>query len=422
MFPTRPIRRKFLRDAGVVVSLPVLHSLLPRTAWAQPLPANPRRLMAMCVPLGIHTPLLFPKTAGKEYEVTPYLQPLQPVREHVSVISGLMHPQVDGGHHAEKSFLTAAPHPSQPGFKNTISLDQYAAEQIGHLTRFPFLALGGNPGSLSFSRSGVAIPANYRPSKVFEELFLEGSAEQKAARRRKLRDGQSILDGVGDQLGRIQRSAGREDQQTLEQYTSSVRELEQRLVQAEEWSQRPKPTVDREWPQDVDDRANLTGRLKLLLDLAVLALQTDSTRLITLMGPVSETVDLKGVQEGWHNLSHHGRSEEKLAQLAIIEREELRLFGEFLSQLAGITQNGRSLLSETAVLFGSNLGNASSHSTQNLPIIVAGGAFRHGQHLQFDPDKSPPLANLFVSFLQHLGLEAESFASGNGTLSGLDFV
>ncbi len=195
-------------------------------------------MVAICAPLGIHTPNLFPQTSGRDYEVTKYLEPLQETRDKVSVISGLMHPMVDGGHNAEKSYLTGAPHPGQPSFRNTISVDQFAAERLGHLTRFPFLSLSAGNGGISYTRSGVQIPSESRPSRVFATLFLEGSVQQKADQMRRIKDGQSILDLVNSQVKSIQKKSGRADSETLDQYFTSVRELEQRMVAAEEWAKR----------------------------------------------------------------------------------------------------------------------------------------------------------------------------------------
>ncbi len=414
-------RRRFLRASGIALGLPLLESAVPRAARAAVASAEgPRRMLAMCAPLGIHTPYLFPEQAGRDYVATPYLEPLQPLREKFTVASGLMHPDVDGGHSAEESFLTGAAHPGQPSFRNSISVDQFAAERLGHLTRVPSLALSANGTSLSYTRAGVRIPPETRPSKLFAKLFLEGTEAEKAAHIRRIEDGQSIMDLVREQTADVARKLGRDDTEALDQYLTSVRELEGRLEAQRDWADKPKPQVDREPPSDIEDRADFVGRMRLMYDLIFLALRTDSTRLITFCGAGGNYVPkLGGVDEDWHNLSHHGKDPDKIDKLAKIELEEMRLFAEFLAKLDGVREGGATLLDNTAILSGSNLGNASSHNNTNLPVIVAGGRFQHGQHLAFDPAKPPPLCNLFVSFLGHLGLEAETFATGTGTLTGL---
>ena len=374
----------------------------------------------MCAPLGFHTPNLFPEKAGRDYEATPYLEPLQPLREKFSVISGLRHPGVDGGHSAEESYLTGAPHPGRPSFRNSISVDQFAAERLGHLTRVPSMVLSANHNGLSYTRSGVRIPAETKPSRLFARLFLEGTPEEKAARMRRIEDGQSILDLVREETAAVSRKLGREDHQTLEQYLTSVRELEGRLAAQEKWAKLPKPKVDQTPPTDIEDRADFVGRMQLMYDLIFLAFQTDSTRVVTFCGAGGNYVPtLEGVDEDWHNLSHHGKDPRKIEKLTRIELEEMKLFAEFLNKLNGAREEGRSLLDSTAILLGSNLGNASSHNNTNLPVIAAGAGLKHGQHLAFDPENPPPLANLFVNFLQHLGIETDEFATGSSTLSGL---
>lgn len=421
--PFTPLdRRTFLRSSGVAMSLPLLQSMLPTSSKARE-SSTPdiRRMMAFCAPLGIHTPHFFPKETGKDYVAPMYLEPLQPIRDKFSVISGLMHPRVDGGHAAEKSFLTGAAHPGLPSFRNTISFDQVAAKEMGHLTRHPSLVLSVSSRGLSYTQSGVAIPAETISSKLYNKLFLEGRPSEKAEQLRRIKAGQSVMDLVSDQVKSIGRKIGREDNETLDQYFTSVREVEKSLVNSENWARHPKPLINDEPPEDVNDRAYFSKRLKNFLDLSVLALQTDSSRLITLSSYGGNLViKMQGVHEGWHNLSHHGKDPRKLKQLTVLEMEEMRLFADFLKTLESIKEGENTLLDQTSVVMGSNMGNASSHNNTNLPILAAGGHFQHGQHLAYDPKSPPPLCNLFVSIMQqHLQLGIDEFSTGKGTLTEL---
>lgn len=370
--------------------------------------------------LGFHTPYLYPTESGSDYSITPYLEPLKELRHKFTVMSGLSHPDVDGGHSSERSFLTAAPHPGSSSFRNTISLDQFAAEQVDSGTRYRFLALNSGGGSMSWTRGGVQIPAESRPSRLFAKLFLEGTVEEVAQQVRRLQEGQSIMDLVRGQARKLEQKIGGRDREKLDEYFTSVRDLERRLHQAEEWTNRPKPKVDYKQPQDVEDKADLVGRQALMYDLVHLALQTDSTRLITFsLSGTNLVPPIPGVTADWHNLSHHGRDPDKLTQLRTIELSELELFAEFLTKLHNTEEEGESLLDRTMVLLGSNLGNASSHDTRNMPIVLAGGGFKHGQHLAFDPQDHPPLCNVYLSMLQEFGVEADAFASSTGTINGL---
>ncbi|MEQ8790225.1 MAG: DUF1552 domain-containing protein [Pirellulaceae bacterium] len=417
-------RRTFLRAAGVSLALPLLDGMSRRTRAGSAEDEVPRRMVCICTPLGLHAPNLFPETAGRDYESTPYLDVLKDFRDDMTVVSGLSHPGVEQGHDSISSFLTAAEHPEQrAGFRNTISLDQLAADHIGMRTRFPSLAMSAEGFSLSWTRSGALVPSDTSPSKLFARLFLEGRPDEMQAQVRRLRDGQSILDRIGEQSRRIEAGLGAADREKLDEYFSSVRELEQRLAVSEEWSKKPKPKVDAPQPRDVENPADLVGRTKLMFDITHLALQTDSTRLITIMLLGTSLVPpIRGVSDGHHNLSHHGRDPKKLEQLAIVESEMLGQFQELLAKLAQSKEDGDRLLDRTMVYLGSNLGNASSHSCRNLPVLLAGGGFRHGQHLAFDPVSPPPLSNLYVSMLQRLGVESDHFGTSTGTLTGLEAV
>jgi hypothetical protein len=267
------------------------------------------------------------------------------------------------------------------------------------------------------------VPSHFSPSRLFAKLFLDGRPHEVQAQIRQLRDGRSILDKLGGQARTMQSGLGPGDREKLDEYFTSVRELEQRMAVSEEWSKRPKPVVDVKQPQDIANPADVIGRMRLLFDLAHLALQTDSTRLITIMLPgTSHVPAIPGVSDGHHNLSHHGRDPKKLEQLAIVEQEKLKVLRDLLAKLKQTKEAGDNLLDRTMVFFSSNLGNASNHSCKNLPVILAGGGFRHGRHLAFDPANHPPLCNLYVSMLQQLGIEIDQFGSSTGTLTGLEAV
>lgn len=413
-------RRRFLRAAGVSLALPWLESLASARTRAAARP--PRRMVCICTPLGVHPPYFFPEKAGKDYSATPYLDVFKEMRNDFTVISGLAHPEVGSSHDSIFSFLTAAPHPERrAGFRNSISLDQFAAEHIGGETRFPSLPLSCEGFSLSWTRSGAIVPSDSFPSSVFARLFLEGRPDEVQAQARRLQDGQSILDTVREQARKMQPTLGGADREKLDEYFSSVRELEHRLARSEQWAKKPKPKVDAKPPQNIASSADLVGRARLMFDLVHLALQTDSTRLITLMLlGTSQVPPIAGVSQGHHDLSHHGQEPGKIAQLKTVELEKLKTLRDFLLKLRQTREDDASLLERTMVFFSSNLGNASNHSTRNLPVLLAGGGFKHGQHLAFDPVKPPPLSNLYLSMLHRLGIDAEKFGSSKGTLTGLE--
>ena len=429
-------RRQFLRGTGIVLSLPLLDSMLPGISRAananaaKEAAAKPRRMLAVCNNLGLVPDQFFPTATGRGYALSPYLEMMKDHREDFTVFSGVSHPDVDGGHPADICFLTAAPHPGSGGFRNTISLDQYIAERIGHQTRIPSLTLGVNVAqgsrSLSWTASGVLIPCEEKASDVFKRLFIQGTPAEVNAQMRKLDLGQSILDAVAGQAKDLQRGVTARDRDRLDQYFTSVRDLEQRMQMSKEWERKPKPHIDAPVPLDPASPREYMDKVKLMYDMARLAFETDSTRSISLMldsvnSPAIEFGDHK-TTDGYHNLSHHGRSAEKLTQLKAIDEWHMKLLNNLFTDLKNVREDGETLFDRTMVLYGSNLGNANTHVTTNLPTLFAGGGFRHGQHLAFDKDRNYPLPNLFVSMLQSMGIESDKFASSTGSMRGLELA
>lgn len=430
-------RRKFLRGAGIILSLPLLDAMRPvfasagaRVSAGETPGGKPRRMFGICNNLGLLPEQFFPSEGGRDYELSPYLELLKEHRNDFTVFSGVWHPDVDGGHPADNCFLTAAPHPGSAGFRNTISLDQYIGERIGHLTRFPSLTLGVNVQqgirSLSWTGSGVMIPCEEKAADVFARMFLQGTKAETEAQVRKLETGQSILDAIAGQAKDLQRKVGARDRDRLDQYFTSVRDLEQRMQMSREWEDRPKPKVTAPAPLDPADPKAYMDKVKLMYDMARLAFETDSTRSISLLldsvnSPAIEFGDVK-TTDGYHNLSHHGKSKEKLAQLKTIDEWHMKLLADLFRELKSVKEDGEPLLDRTMIVYGSNLGNANTHVTTNMPAILAGGGFKHGQHIAFDREHNYPLPNLFVSMLQRMGLETDRFASSTGTMRGLEMA
>ena len=425
-------RRKFLRGVGTFMSLPLLESIRPacsRAATSSELDrAKPRRMLGICNNLSLLPDNFFPKQAGRDYALSPYLKLLESHRNDFTVFTGVSHPDVDGGHPADVCFLSAAPHPNSSGFRNSISIDQTMAERVGHLTRFPSLTLGVNAKagltSLSFTASGALIPCENNASDVFRQMFIQGTASEVAAQMQRLDEGQSIMDAVAGQAKDLQRKVAARDRNRLDQYFTSVRELEQRLQMSRSWGNSPLPVVNQPIPVDPASPKEYMDKVKLMYDMARLAFETDSTRCISLMldglhSPAIEFGDTK-FTDSYHLTSHHGKKEGKLKFLKAADEEHMKLLAGFYSDLKAVEEDGEPLLDRTMVLYGSNMNSANSHATTNLPILLAGGGFKHGQHLVFDKDRNYPLPNLFVSMLQRMGIESDRFSASTGTMRGLE--
>ncbi len=270
----------------------------------------------------------------------------------------------------------------------------------------------------------MAIPPEERASGVFGQLFLQGTQEEIDAQIRNLDTGKSILDVVADQTRELQRSVGARDRSRLDEYFTSVRDLEHRLQESKGWETRPKPVVKESPPTDPTSPAQYMEKTRIMYDLVRLAFETDSTRCVTLMlnsvGTPVVQIDGENITDSYHNLSHHGMAKDKLDQLKVLDEWHMKLLANLFASLKNVHEGGETLLDRTMILYGSNLGDANAHSTTNLPTLFAGGGFRHGQHLAFDSNNNYPLPNLFVSILQRMGLPADKFASSTGAMRGLE--
>jgi hypothetical protein len=413
-------RRTFLRAAGVCIGLPLLDAMLPIGLDAEQRAAalRAKRLLLIGRPLGLHAPFLYPEKAGRDYEPTRYLKPLQEFRQDFTVFSGMSHRGYNAGHGSEVALFTGvAPEGMRPGdVRNTISLDQEVASRLGAETRFASLTLGG--GDLSWNRKGVKLPSESQATRAFKQLFIDGTPAEVAREVQKIQTGQSILDGVREQARSLANTLGPADQQRLDLLLTSIREAEQRLQQDQAWVLKPKPKVPvKPFTDDHVSDHRMLERERQWFDLVHLALQTDSTRIITqYLWSHTERLDLEGVGISHHDASHHGQDDAKIKQLAVIEEAEMKLFAGFLGKLKSTSEGGSSLLDQTVVMHASNLGNASAHTNDNLPILLAGGGFKHAGHVAFDRKNNMPLSNLFVRMLQQLGIEMDRFGSSTSVL------
>lgn len=424
-----PVSRRFLlRGAGVTLALPFLECMTPLRASA---PAVPRRMLVIANNIGVLPKFFFPERAGRDYDLTPYLSELAAFRADFTVFTGLSHPGVTGGHSTDNCFLTAARGAFKSGFRNSISLDQYAGEKLGQVTRFPSFNLGVNIDkgnrSLSWTRDGVLLPAEDSAPKLYERMFVQGDPAAVERQLHRLSTRASILDTLREETHRFRGNLAAEDKARLDQYVTSVREVEERLQTARAWETRPKPAPPQAAPPDLQDKKLFFDKLDLMLATAQLAFESDSTRIVTLMAdafftPVLKMNEQETTTESYHGLSHHGQTETKVRQLQEIDRQQMRSLGRVLKSLAEKKEGGERLLDRTMVLYGSNMGDSNIHDNTNLPILLAGGGFRHGQHVAFRRDNNTPLSNLFVSMLQRLGVETDAFASSTGRLTGLELA
>jgi len=420
-------RRTFIRTSLATLALPAFESIQPQTAKAAVASKVSKGQRFVCVgnSFGMYQPKFFPKESGRDYAITPLLKPLEKHRREFSVFSNLDH-SIKGGHYAVHSFLSGVKS-SQAGSMpdGNITVDQRAAEALGHLTRFPSLTMGSTNGlhggcQMSWTRSGVRVPPIEGPREVFRKLFINEEGNQKAKVADSFHLHGSILDAALSDANRMNKKLSKRDSNKLEEYFSSVRDIEKRIQQQEKWHALAKPDA----PIGEPVNESLVDDIPDLFELMALALETDSTRVATLeMAGAQFRTGLLGLKKGYHSYSHHGKDPKNIAGLIKLETYQMEQFASFLDRLKSTeVVGGGTLLDETTVLFGSGMGNANSHTNTNLPIIVAGGGLKLGEHRVMPEAKAKrvPLCNLFLSLLQNVGIEVDRFGTSTGTLAGIE--
>lgn len=457
-------RRRFLRGTGIALALPLFESVSWGSAGRPRTESDPRRLACFYFPDGVPMPLpeepdyeewfWFPLGAGKEFKFTKCMAPLESLRDDLTVLSGFSHPAVrrTHGHSNADQFLTAADTGSDGPYQNTISLDQFYAAHVGEQTRFASLVMSTDGGTgtprgahtLSFSRTGRAIPAEHRPKNIFDMLFVKG--DQNAARR--LAISQSALDDLLLDARSLRQSLSHRDQQSLDEYLESVREAEIKVQKAKRWVDTPLPQVDA-------DHLNLNVTpdeprlyLQTMFELIYLAFKTDSTRVATYqigrengVGKSDHLARAVGFNLS-HQLSHETRKPDGWKNFGIYCQFLNEEFGRFVTRMRDTPEPAGTgtMLDNSLLLYGS--ASSAFHLSQNYPLILAGGkklGFRHGRYLNeagqnppagaWDGKTEPwqkeiqkddqPLANVFVTMLQQLGVETEQFAGSTGTVDAL---
>jgi hypothetical protein len=442
-------RREVLRGVGVSMALPLLNCMGAPAFAAPSASTKPKRSVFLYIPNGVNTLTWQIEQAGKNYEFTKPLKSLERHRADITPISGLHHPMVIGKHHnCEKVWLTGANVPGDGGaFRNTVSADQLMAEVQGAATRFASLELAIEGTSLAWSRDGIQIPAERNTQQIFNLLFGVEKESKESIRRRLNRRG-SILDLVADDANRVQRKLGSEDRTKLDEYFTAVRQVEERTARANEWLNIPKPQVapaDAARLQRKLSMAEAGEHYRLFYDLMVMALRTDSTRVITCgIGSEGNTSGIPeiGILQTRHGLSHHNGDPEQLRRLTETDTFLIDQFSYFLDQLKSHQEEGQTLLDSTQVLWGSGMAYGHSHGNANLPTILAGGralGYKHGAHVDFNlpkigkynvadasghyricskpVDDNARLSNLLVTMLQRVDVQTEKFQDSLGAIS-----
>jgi hypothetical protein len=399
------------------MALPFLNSLPLPLAAAIPLAETRKRLVTIGTFLGMYPGEWHPKKDSKQ--VPRILEPMMAHRKDFTLVSGVDH-GIQAGHKATPSFLSGVYQPEYIGksvmVRNTITLDQLAAKHLSRHSRFHSLQLGASEGkptqTLSWDENGVPLLPEPDPIRVFEKLFVNDLNPEAASKAMAFK--RSVLDMVSEDARSLQKEIGYEDREKVDAYFTSIRDVEKRIERQQQWVNTPKAGV----PPLTERPTTFHENLDLMLELTALAFQHDSTRVVSVELPAGGLpIILNGEQlSGYHGQSHHGKDPSVLEELIKIEQMHMTSVANFITRLKGIQEGDASLFDNTQILFGSGLGNGSSHSNKNLPVMVAGGKMRHGKDLIFE-EGTTPLCNVFVTMLQQLGIEVETFANSSGNLN-----
>ena len=440
-------RRTVLRAAGTALALPFLTSLLPRGLWAaadggSAIAAGARnRLVCVYFPHGVCNEQWYPAAVGKGYALSPSLAPLEKIKDRFTLISGLRHaanPE-GGGHEGADTWLTGQRY-TDPG----ISMDQVAASVLSATTRFPSLQLGNVAGTgaktrsqtISFNASGSPLPTIANPAQLFARLFTADTPQSKATAAARLRTGGSIIDAVGDQAKNLSSQLSGFDKQRMDAFVQSVRDVEAQIQRDKAWLDAPKaPTPDAsKLDLTTTSKTNRSAWLSTMYELIALALESDSTRVISFCtngeGATSNGWPELGMEGIDHGPQHHGGNPGSLAMLAKRDVRGNELLAKFIERLSAAKDPaGGGMLDRTVLVYGSGMNNGSGfkngtgvHGTSCLPMIVAGGGalgLKHGAHHKWDNNNGPALASVFVSVLNALGVPQSSFADAKGPLKEL---
>ncbi|MEW4488162.1 DUF1552 domain-containing protein [Thalassoglobus sp. JC818] len=410
-----PNRRLFLKSMGGTLALPLLESL----SFAAPAPtAVPTRFLVVGNPYGMHPEHFFPADFGTDFTISPTLKSLEWLKDRLTIVSHADHNMVSG-HGREISFLSGVlPTDAQAFPEKNMSLDQLFARHIGSQVRYPSVGASLDSGiRMSWTANGVEKLPITDPQELFNHLFLNLTSQEKEQRREMLQRNGSILDTLGSQFAGVRTNASRLDRDRLDQFQTSIRELEHSLADRETWLDRDKPSFD--ISEHFVGEATISNKYDAIFDMITYAFETDLTRVASIEFPAElNYTDIDGVNRSYHGCTHNGQGEDLVQELVSIESFQIALLARCLQKLDSIQEPNAegSMLDHTIVLFGSGMGYGGTHSNRNLPVFVAGGGFKHRGHIDTrdNSGNNMPLCNLYVTLMQRFGIERDSFNTSTG--------